>query len=365
MLALKQYEAQQSSLTYMPRLDGLRAVAVLAVLVEHFAPSYILRAVSPGGAGVTLFFVLSGYLITRILLQYGDRNIPVASAALHFYWRRFLRLSPPYYLSIAASAAVGLSQMRENWWIHSFYLTNFQIGLAGSWGGGADHFWSLSTEEQFYVLWFFVVVALPRRHLLSAILISFVVTLIFRSSVYIFDMSPLTTVLLPGNLVSLAMGALLAHAEATSQLACVRRAALERKWLVVAGIAFAAVSISLPFVSFPRAVLYPFSGSLFFACLVLSAANNQPDKYLDWLAWAPLRHLGKISYGIFIYHMFLPQILRHLPVIGPTIEHGGWFGFLLLCIISIVVAQASWTLMERPILRHKDRVARPLGVRVG
>ena len=85
----------KNSLPYMPRLDGLRAVAVFGVLVEHWIPNFAIRSVNPGGAGVTLFFVLSGYLITRILMDYRDWDISVAAG--HFYWCRLLRLSPPLY----------------------------------------------------------------------------------------------------------------------------------------------------------------------------------------------------------------------------------------------------------------------------
>ena len=101
----------------MPRLDGLRGIAVLGVLVEHFCPSARIRALSPGGAGVTLFFVLSGYLITRILLNYRMRNDPGGPAAKHFYTRRLLRLSPPYYIAIAVAVIFGRYGLREKWWI--------------------------------------------------------------------------------------------------------------------------------------------------------------------------------------------------------------------------------------------------------
>jgi peptidoglycan/LPS O-acetylase OafA/YrhL len=74
---------------YMPRLDGLRAVAVGIVLVTHFW-----SALLPGEIGVRIFFVLSGYLITRILLGYRKTSLSVGKAAAHFYWRRFLRLTP-------------------------------------------------------------------------------------------------------------------------------------------------------------------------------------------------------------------------------------------------------------------------------
>src|SRR4051812_24864063 len=103
------------SLAYMPRLDGLRAIAVVGVLFEHWIPVDKIRWLSPGGAGVTLFFVLSGYLITRILMDY--RAEPVAAAAGQFYWRRFLRLSPPFYAAIVAGIVFDVLLMRQYLWI--------------------------------------------------------------------------------------------------------------------------------------------------------------------------------------------------------------------------------------------------------
>ncbi len=348
-----------AAMPYMPRLDGLRAVAVFAVLVEHFAPSSLVRSVSPGGAGVELFFVLSGYLITRLLFEYGDQKIGVAAAARHFYWRRLLRLSPPYYLTIALTTAAGVTFMHENWWLHALYLTNFLIGFSGHWGTGGDHFWSLSTEEQFYLLWFFVVVALPRRTLVPAILVTFAVTLVFRSAVYAMSWSPTTTVLLPGNLAVLTTGALLAYAEKAPSLAWLARAALDKKWLAIFGAIFAAVSLSLSYCDFPRIVLYPFAASLFFGCVVLSCGTARRDRAFDWLAWAPLRHIGKISYGIYVYHLFVREVVNHLPVVGPIARASGWAGFVLWCIGSVVAAHLSWRFMEAPIMRHRDYVPWP------
>lgn len=353
---MAQAEEQGRSLDYMPRLDGLRAIAVLAVLVEHFSPVYVLQAFSPGGAGVTLFFVLSGYLITRILINYTRQQASISSVALQFYWRRLLRLSPPYYVAIALAALLGLPQVRDNWWVHALYLTNLKIGLSGVWSGGADHFWSLCVEEQFYLLWFLVVVALPRRWLVPAVLASFTATLVFRSTVYLQGWSAASTVLLPGNLVSLAMGALLAQAEKDPRLSIVVLAALSRRVLLLAGSAFALVSLSLPFIDFPRAILYPFSGALFFACVVFSAAQPGTNAWFDWLKHPTLAQIGKMSYGIFVYHMFLPQIFKMQPLLGRIFDHSTWRGFFLVSAASIGVAWVSWTLMEKPLLRYKDRL---------
>ena len=345
-----------TSLEYMPRLDGLRGIAVIGVLVEHFAPSQIVQF-SPGGAGVTLFFVLSGYLITRIILNYRD-TLPTSIAAAHFYWRRFLRLSPPYYTAIIAAGAIGLLHVQDTWLIHAAYLTNFLIASSGKWPGGADHFWSLCTEEQFYLLWFFVVMLIPKRYMLSAIIASFVVTLAFRTFVYVFHLPALVTVMLPGNLASLAMGALLAHSLTPDGLGFIRRVALDRRWLIATGALFTAGSISIPFVRLPAAIFYPFFCSLFFACIVLSSAEKRPDVWLDWLNYKPLRYCGKISYGIFVYHLFLPDLMKRSELLSKLLNLG-WFTFTVLCAASIGIAHVSWVFMERPLLRLRDRLTLP------
>jgi peptidoglycan/LPS O-acetylase OafA/YrhL len=343
----------KNSLPYMPRLDGLRAVAVFGVLVEHWVPNFAVRSVSTGGAGVTLFFVLSGYLITRILMDY--RGWQVGVAASHFYWRRLLRLSPPFYAAILVGVALNVLLMREYWWVNALYLTNFQIGLSGHWTGGAGHFWSLCTEEQFYLLWFFVVVALPNELLTPAILSSLAITLLFRASVYFFHLPPLTTVLLPGNLASLSIGALLAQARVAANLSWLSQLTLQRASLIATAIGFVAISISLRYVHFPSALFYPFVVSAFAMCLVSVASSDKSDLWFNWLGWAPLVHIGKISYGIYVYHLFLPPIAQKIPILE-WIAQPSWSAFAVLVAATIAISHVSWVYFERPFLRLKDRM---------
>lgn len=352
-------ESSDRSIEHMPRLDGLRAIAILGVLVEHFSPSAALRSASPGGAGVTLFFVVSGYLITRILIQYRDQGWSISWSVTHFYWRRLLRLGPPFYLSILAAAILDISLMREHWWIHSLYLSNFLIGMSDHLPGGADHFWSLSTEEQFYLIWFFVVVVLPRKYLCNAMVVSLLITLAFRSIVYFAGWNSLTTMLLPGNLASLVVGALLAQSEAESRWRSVALAALDHRALALSGLVFFAVSLSLPFFVFPRVVIYPFAGAAFFVCLLIRARRTERDPALDWLANPILRHIGKISYGIYLYHYFLPSITWRFPVVDVIVERHDWASFFVLSCGTILAAQLSWSFVEKPILAYKSVVRSP------
>src|SRR4051812_47817707 len=99
------------ALTYHPRLDGLRAIAVALVIESHFVER--LHAES---LGVRLFFVLSGYLISRILWQYAVKKPPALQAPAHFYWRRGLRFFPPLYLAVAICSLLGIAAMRQDWW---------------------------------------------------------------------------------------------------------------------------------------------------------------------------------------------------------------------------------------------------------
>lgn len=342
-----------SSLVYMPRLDGLRAIAVAGVLIEHWIPVSRIRELSTGGAGVTLFFVLSGYLITRILMGYREQS--VATAAGHFYWRRFLRLSPPFYAAIAAGLVFNVLLMREYWLINALYLTNFQMGLTGQWTGGADHFWSLCVEEQFYLIWFFVVVALPARYLTRAIVISLAITLAFRAAVYFLRLPPLTTVLLPGNLGSLVIGALLAQSRVTPNLQWLSRAALKRGPLIVTALAVVALSLSLRYFRLPSALFYPFIVSAFAACLVAVASSEQKDRWFGWLEWPPLVHIGRISYGIFVYHLFIPRIVAKIPSMEWMADLS-WRSFACALVITFAISQISWIYFEKPILRFKDRL---------
>jgi peptidoglycan/LPS O-acetylase OafA/YrhL len=287
-------------------------------------------------------------------MQYQAQSVPIAKAAIHFYSRRILRLSPPYYLAIAVALMLGIDQMRNDWWIHALYLSNVQIAIDGRWPGGTDHFWSLSVEEQFYIAWFFVAAAMPRRFLLGMIVCAFVITLVFRSGIYFMHLSPLTTVLLPGNLATLAMGALLAWAGAPGRIGMVDRVFLDRRLLIASGLSFMLLSFSLPLAYAPNAFLYPFLAAVFFACVVRTAAEPRGDKLFNWLGWAPVRHIGKISYGIYVYHLFIPGLfICFAPDLREIVSKKDWSSFVILTVCSILLAEISWYCMERPVLRLK------------
>ncbi len=137
----------------MPQLDGLRALAVAGVLFSHAGPAIFKDAINTGPLGVKLFFVLSGFLITGILLRarpewqqarYGGAEAEPGVALRAFYARRFLRIFPLYYAVLFAITLLGLPEARETFWWNLFYSSNWYYAIYGEWRGAVSHFWSLA-----------------------------------------------------------------------------------------------------------------------------------------------------------------------------------------------------------------------------
>jgi len=336
--------------SYLPKLDGLRAISIFLVLAEHF----LWTGHGLGSTGVIIFFVISGYLITSILIQYAD-SMSTMEAAVKFYWRRTLRLFPVYYLSIGVAAAFGIGNIREEWWISALYLKNFQIAFDGVWGS-FGHFWSLAVEEQFYILWFLVVFLLPRRFLLGSIAFFIITAPLYRAIMCVTGVNALSNVLLPGSMDSLASGALIAYIQNTPTMP-----PLWHKFIKIRGPALLASFCLMIVVIFIadepiRRILAICITNIFAVCLVTLAIEPLENKS-HWLAGKTIRHFGKISYGIYVYHCFVPPIIDskwtfawfHSYTITRFIR------FSVLVAVSIGIAEISWYVLEKPIMKLKDK----------
>ena len=183
-------------------------MAVPAVAWSHWERPYQFGI--PFGAGVHLFYVLSGFLITGILLDVRERADRVAGLKA-FYIRRALRIFPAFYLTLALAWIADVPPVRETFWWHALYLSNVQIVVSGEWPGAISHFWSLAVEEQFYLLWPWLIVWVPRRWLVPAIVAAIAVAPLFRLWLAMIGYrETMLGVLTPGWLDSLGVGALLA-----------------------------------------------------------------------------------------------------------------------------------------------------------
>jgi peptidoglycan/LPS O-acetylase OafA/YrhL len=355
----------------MAQLDGLRAFAVALVLCYHFyrpARQYV----HLGGIGVRVFFVLSGFLITGILLRSralrDAGQAPAGLALRHFYIRRILRIFPLYYFALTIAWLGKVSGAREGIAWHAAYLSNVHFFLVNAvrhnrWGGGVSHLWSLAVEEQFYLLWPWVILFAPRRWLPGIALGAAAVGPVFRFVVYGVTGNDITPILLPGCIDSLALGAYLAMTVLPEYKShpLVRPVGGAVLWcgVLLFGAYFAAEQTdghwTFRMVSFDLAV------ALMGVWLVARAAEGMAGPVGKFLALAPVRYIGTISYGIYVYHLLLPELvsrvarrLGHPDLLTPlgdkTLAFLAFYSGL-----TILVAAISWHWFEAPINRLKAR----------
>ena len=200
----------------------------------HFVPG-VDRYAPLGSIGVRLFFVLSGFLITRILLE--SRSWPTAHALKVFYARRALRIFPLFYLVLALAAVINIGPVRQTIGWHVTYLTNVYLFDRGSWHGSISHLWSLAVEEQFYLVWPILMLTAPERRLPAIIAATIVAAPITRLLVG----GAMSSVLPTSCLDSLGAGALLA-------LPAMRQSTMRVG--VVVGLPLLAVSLALRYAGF-------------------------------------------------------------------------------------------------------------------
>lgn len=331
----------------MPQLDGLRAVAVACVLAYHFIPG-VDRYAPLGSMGVRLFFVISGFLITGILRSWRGR--PLGDALKTFYVRRSLRIFPVFYFALAAAAVINIGPVRDTLAWHVTYLSNFYFYLRGDWHGSVSHLWSLAVEEQFYLVWPWLVLCAPERWLRPAMIAMVAVAPLSR----VLFPNPMDSVLPTSCLDSLGMGALIA-------MAVPYKGEAHRVGGVgVVGAVLIAVTLLMRYTAVGgqyQVVGLDFGVSLFSAWLVASAAHGFRGAAGRLLSLAPIIAVGRISYGLYVYQGFTPYLLgRYVPgfVTMPAPVR-----VALLVTVTALIAMASWRWLEQPFLRLKPAYARP------
>lgn len=346
------------SRTYMPQLDALRALAVAAVAWSHWAPRAYQGGVSWGPYGVRLFFVLSGFLITSILLD--CREVTDESpggtwfALRNFYVRRFLRLGPLYYTVLLIAALCNVPPVRETLGWTLTHTTNFYFFQRGGWHGVISHFWSLAVEEQFYLVWPWVIMFLPHRWLKPA-----VITMVVGSAaLWLLLMVSRARIAVPVTLPILCCDAL----GLGSLLALVRSAAARRKlataalWVglpcLLLGELLPRIGVAEPVLRWPR-----LEGSLLiFVWLVHRASIGFPGVVGRILENRILVALGSVSYGLYVLHSFAPEVLSalagllHLP---RSLTQSMPTRIPLLAASTVGLAWVSWEFLEKPIQSWK------------
>ncbi len=376
---------------HLPALDGLRGVAILLVLVFHqnllgkagYNGSEVQifnQLTGLGWCGVTLFFVLSGFLITRIL--YRERQLPGYFG--RFYFRRAVRIFPLYYgllfvvlvvLPFLPSSLIpperldrfAAGQVSSIWyWLH---LSNLAMAARGDWGHGIlDVAWSLSIEEQFYLLWPLAVRHAERRELMRLALLLMGLAFGIRCALTIGGVSPISIYLLtPCQFGAIAAGAYLAlDLESPGRMSWLQRRA-GAVWKLSAAV------LAGLFLWRGTGNMDPWNQTVGFSLLAVhftaltSLARAVPSRIsgrqrlLQGLLLSPvLRAFGRYSYAIYLFHLPVRGIIRDF-VYGPQDFHlllgsplpGQMVFYLLTTAATFGAAFVSWHLFEVHFLKLK------------
>jgi peptidoglycan/LPS O-acetylase OafA/YrhL len=334
------------------QLDAIRAIAVILVMIQHFDPGST-EWLELGSVGVRVFFVISGFLITGILLRARDeaqRNGESRGRVLrNFYARRFLRIFPAYYLVILATWLLGVKQMRQSVEWHLSYLSNVYFFRLGTGNYYVTHLWSLAVEEQFYLVWPLLMLFLPRRFLVPTIVTAILIGPLFRLMIILGGGNGWqASVLTPACLDTLGIGALMAALRMGGGQQFRRRlpAILGVAGLVI----FLADAVGGHFShSALWAVPFGFSIALWGAWVVVRAYEGFGGMAGRILRFGPLVYLGVISYGIYLIHNFVPWMVNH--ALGFSAQHEMPMPYrpMVMFAVSVGLASASWFLVERPI----------------
>jgi len=367
--------------SHLPALDGLRALAVF-IVVQHnlsllhgdqgFLADQLGNMLHRGWMGVQLFFVLSGFLITRILLDAQPSPRYYAS----FYSRRALRIFPLYYAVLIglflvlpavwrmpAALAEDAPASRQVWlWL---YLSNW-TGARGL-GGGTEpvfHFWSLAVEEQFYLLWPLVVRHSTPRRLIQVCLGVVIVALLCRGAELMLGSNSqaiYTSTL--SRMDALALGAMVAAWLRSPWRPVVDRTIVTRLlwtafavtvlgWIITRGFpGFTIVEESIGFTLVALAF-----AALIGASVLAALVPEAQGRWYRFLAAPLLRPIARYSYAIYVFHIplhvlvGLPLLERwagtRTPGLGPTLAYA-----TTLTVLSYAAGWLSYRLIERPFLR--------------
>ncbi|WP_430934752.1 acyltransferase family protein [Saccharicrinis sp. 156] len=362
-----------SQLSYFARLDFLRFLAVSLVIIQHWFKTPI-NQFELGSIGVIIFFVLSGFLITRILLnskqKIKNKNLSLQRALYVFYMRRTLRIFPIYYLLIFFLFLFNHPIVKENFWWFFFYASNIKTYIDQEWLRTLGPLWSLAVEEQFYLVWPTLILLINPKNI-GKLLSTFVVLgpifrllsiLIAEATFGNVNYHISGIVLMPCNIDAFAIGGLLALKLFDSNYAnSLQLLKSPLKWLFF-----------IPFIG-----IYFLKDNLVFEVLFTSIISGisliiidlliapQKMKFWDKLTlFQPFVYLGKISYGLYLYHgpffyimaiffaVFNKVIKSNLSIITINPFEGNWASFLNVMFL-IFISSISWYIIEKPINKLK------------
>jgi peptidoglycan/LPS O-acetylase OafA/YrhL len=346
------YNGATYKLNRFRQLDGLRGIAVCLVIVHHWTDFGF--ELGLGNFGVQLFFVLSGFLITDILLGNRgeiDKGRSASTTIKVFFLKRVFRIWPIMYLTLFGVYISGnrFADRNEMAW-HALGCSNLLFFHQGKFTSALAHFWSLAVEQQFYLVWPFIIFFTPKKAIFWVILAMIFVGPLFRLFLFSHGFTNFATynVLPFANLDSLGFGALIAFCRSVSQFKL-----LQAEKILLALTLFLLPIAMVYWQSCTRtANLTQTFLALVFSWIICRCVSNTRSFFFRVLESKFIVWLGLISYGVYVYHVFAPRFVGLLlRTVGVSdIFQSGIYLFTASALATLVFANLSWYLIERPIL---------------
>lgn len=333
----------------IPSLNGLRAISIVCVIISHIELKNLHFKDAPGGQiGVNIFFIISGFLITLLLLK--EQSSTGTVSLRNFYIRRSLRIFPVYYFLLLVYFVLqcfNVLQISTTSWIAALtYTKYFFIGGKFDWETG--HTWSLSVEEHFYLIWPLVFVYLKNSRKIFAIVVIAIIPFVrLFTDVSVLHLFTRADALMVGCLFALYYGDIVVFTKARSSAQiCIPFITLAlclgiKKLLPIAD-ADLKNHITLAFFG-----SYGTITNICIACIIVIAINFENNIFFKFLNYKPINWLGKLSYSIYLWQQlfFSKHIgkLASLPI-----------NLICICTVAII----SYYYLEIPFLKLKDKFSK-------
>lgn len=362
-------------MNYYKQLDFLRFFAVSLVILQHWFKLGSYFGIDIGRIGVLIFFTLSGFLITKILLHSKTRidegRMTLGRSLKYFYLRRLLRISPIYYILIFSLFVLSFENLKEKFIWYFLYGSNFYVYIKQQWDGLIGPLWSLAVEEQFYLFWPFIVLTIRRKSLKLALWACVLLGVILRVAFIFYarykfenaNDSISAIVLMPTCIDCFGWGGLLSYYMLIEN----------KKWeyFVSSNIFFLFVLISSTLVFLVSEnlfilIFYPTTVSILSVLVIHRLLIERKGWVGKIINYRPFLYLGKISYGLYLYHGPFPFIFGTIDFILSKINSGisiyESLGSLnvnyrlgIWVIYLIIFSSISYYFIEKPINKLKEK----------
>ena len=348
---------------YVPQFDSLRAIAVILVIIHHwFESNKVLNFFPNGPLGVNMFFVLSGFLITGILLktkkQLEAKETTKVRTFKNFYMRRTLRIFPVYYLFLIVLWLIHDSAIARDGIYYFTYTANYLFFSQQMFPARVAHLWSLAVEEQFYLIWPWLIILINRKWLPYVIGLFMIVGI---SSNYVFiNAGWWVQIFTPACFDAFAIGGFLSFVVAYRH-DIIQKIEPWFRYIFIAVISLFLFQV-FDYSLLPARTIH----SLLTVCIIyycLFKNNNKIFNYILDNKW--LKIMGKVSYGVYLYHLFIPELWmwinkqfnnRGIDLLWnkamPQEIEPLWF-FIQKFSVLMLLCLISWTFIEKPINKLK------------